>query len=122
MSKLLIQDRPLLVLPTLAKKVRLNKAILLQQIHYWLMETSTVKDGRKWVYNTYMDWQTQLPFWSAKTIYRTLKSLEKDKYIFTATYNRHRMDQTKWYTINYDKIREFEQEEQVDHIAIQNDE
>ena len=35
MSKLLINEHPLQVLPSLATKIGLNEAIVLQQIHYW---------------------------------------------------------------------------------------
>lgn len=36
MSKLLIDDYPIQVLPKLAKEIGLNEAIFLQQVHYWL--------------------------------------------------------------------------------------
>lgn len=36
MSKLLLKDQPLLVLPALAVKVGVNGALFLQQLHYWL--------------------------------------------------------------------------------------
>ena len=35
-SKLLIDEPPLQVLPSLALKIGLNEAIILQQVHYWL--------------------------------------------------------------------------------------
>jgi len=34
MSNLLIQEVPLMVLPTLATKIGLNEAMFLQQLHY----------------------------------------------------------------------------------------
>lgn len=114
MSKLLVDDHPLMFSPQFAKKVGLNGAILLQQIHYWLGKHHVIKEGRKWVYQSYKDWQKQLPFLSEKTIARTMLALEKEGYIFTATYNQHKMDRTKWYTINYEKVREFEKEVQME--------
>ena len=36
MSRLLINENPLQVLPTLAVKIGLNEAMILQQMHYWL--------------------------------------------------------------------------------------
>ena len=36
MSKLLINEQPLQVLPSLAEAIGLNQAIALQQVHYWL--------------------------------------------------------------------------------------
>lgn len=35
-AQLLINEPPLQVLPTLAKTIGLNEAIVLQQVHYWL--------------------------------------------------------------------------------------
>ena len=35
MSKLLISENLVMIIPTLAVKIGLNEAIVLQQIHYW---------------------------------------------------------------------------------------
>jgi hypothetical protein len=78
-SLLLINDHPLQILPSLAKVIGLNEAIILQQIHYWLnpKHNQNFFDGRYWVYNTYEQWQEQFPFWSKRTIERTISNLEK---------------------------------------------
>jgi len=104
LSKLLLDDKPLIILPSLAEKIGLNESIVLQQLHYWLLESKNVKEGNKWVYNTYKDWQKQFPFWSEKTIQRTITKLENEGYILTGNYNKMRIDQTKWYRIDYDKL------------------
>jgi hypothetical protein len=70
MSKLLINEYPLMVLPSLAVRIGLNEAIFIQQLHYWLEKAGTEKQGRKWVYNTYQDWEKQFPFWSNATLRR----------------------------------------------------
>ena len=62
MSNLLIDDYPILVLPKLATEIGLNEAIILQQIHYWLKNSSHYHDNRKWIYNSYPEWQKQFPF------------------------------------------------------------
>jgi len=108
MSKLLIQDNPIMILPSLVQKVGLNEAIVLQQIHYWLLTSKHEKEGRKWIYNSYTEWQSQFPFWSTSTIKRTVRSLEENGYIETANYNRAKMDRTKWYSIDYEKIKELD--------------
>ena len=108
MSKLLIYDNPIMILPTLAQKIGLNEAVMLQQIHYWLVTSHHVKEGRKWVYNTYRAWQLQMPFWSERTIKRSIKSLEDQGYLLSANYNRLKMDKTKWYSIDYEKLAELE--------------
>lgn len=109
MSKLLISERPLMIIPSLALKIGLNEAIILQQIHYWVQKSKHEHDGRKWVYNTYKEWQSQLPFWSESTIKRTIKSLQQQGYLLSANYNKSKLDQTKWYSIDYDKLAELEE-------------
>lgn len=104
MKNLLIDEYPLLVPPTLASEIGLNEAIILQQLHFWISKSKNFEDGKYWVYNTYDDWQKQFPFWSVSTIRRAFKSLEKKELIETANYNEMKYDQTKWYTINYDKL------------------
>jgi uncharacterized phage protein (TIGR02220 family) len=113
MSKLLIQDRPIMILPTLAIKIGLNESIILQQIHYWLLTSKHDKDGKKWVYNTYKEWQMQMPFWSETTIKRTIKSLEDQGLLLSANYNSLKLDKTKWYTIDYEKLAEMEDDGKV---------
>ena len=108
MSKLLINERPLVVLPGLAAKVGLNEAIILQQIHYWTTAKAKANtdyhDGRHWAYNTYEDWQEQFPFWSVSTIRRAITNLEKGGYLITGNYNKAKFDATKWYAVDYETL------------------
>lgn len=104
MNNLLIDEHPLIVLPKLAEKIGLNEAILLQQIHFWLGKKKHYKDGRYWVYNTYKEWEKQFPFWSVSTIRRTVTSLEKQNLLITGNYNKLGIDNTKWYSIDYNVI------------------
>jgi hypothetical protein len=104
MSNLLIKDKPLLVLPVLACECGLNEAIFLQQLHYWLERSENMRDGHKWVYNSYEDWRKQFPFWSVSTMKRIIWKLEKEGYIISSNYNRLKIDHTKWYRINYDAL------------------
>jgi len=108
MSKLLIDEYPLQILPSLAVKVGLNEAIVLQQLHYWINRAAGRKenyhDGRIWVYNSVVKWREQFPFWSEDTIQRTLVRLETKNLIFTGVYNKEKFDKTKWYSINYDAL------------------
>ena len=101
MSRLLIDEPPLQVLPSLARELGLNEAIMVQQMHYWLIKSSHEFEGVKWFYKTLEDWQTEFPFWSAMTIRRTLTSLEKQKVIRIGNFNKKKFDKTKWYTIEY---------------------
>ncbi|WML48507.1 replication protein [Neobacillus sp. PS3-34] len=109
MTNLLINEHPLIVLPSLAIKIGLNEAVVLQQMHYWLESSKHVIEGRKWIYNTYKDWQMQMPFWHENTIRKTILSLEQKGYLISANWNRSKIDKTKWYTIDYIKLAEMEE-------------
>lgn len=111
-NKLLIDEPPLQVLPTLAAVIGLNDAIILQQLHYWLMIAEKSNDPNKfvngtwWTYNTYEDWQDNFPFWSTMTIRRIIYSLEKKGLIISRQMRSNKYDATKWYTLNYDRLEE----------------
>lgn len=111
MSKLLLDEQPLVLLPQLAIVIGLNEAIILQQINYWVKlkekarAKDAYKDGNYWVYNTYEEWQKQFPFWSTKTIKRTIRNLEElEVLISTDIYNEKKYDKTKWYRIDYERL------------------
>jgi hypothetical protein len=63
-----------------------------------------VFDGRRWVYNTYKEWQKQFPFWSEPTVKRIVLHLEDMGLLLNGNYNRVGFDQTKWYSIDYDAL------------------
>lgn len=108
----LFDESPLIIDRVLAQKVGLNEAIIIQQLHYWTVNNkkkgNNFRDGYYWSYNTYEDWQKQFPFWSSRTIRRIITKLEKEGYIVSANYNKLKIDKTKWYRLNYDKIYENE--------------
>lgn len=106
MSKLLINENPLMVLPTLAVKIGLNEAILLQQVHYWIDPriNKNYINGKFWVYNTLDKWLSQFPFWSKSTLRRTIKNLENNNLLLSTNRVIKGFDQTKWYSINYDQL------------------
>lgn len=105
MSKLLIQEPPLQVLPSLVMATSLNEAIFLQQLHYWINVSGKKLDGNRWIYNTVDDWNKQMPWWNQRTIARIIDSLRNRGLIETSSkYNKLPMDRTLWYSINYDKV------------------
>ncbi len=108
MSRLLINESPVMIIPRLAAKIGLNEAVVLQQIHYWLGISKHKIEGRTWVYNTYEEWQKQLPFWSVSTIKRTIRSLEMLGLVLSDNFNKMKMDKTKWYSIDYEKLQKLE--------------
>jgi hypothetical protein len=110
MNKLLIDDYPIQVLPKLAEEIGLNEAIFLQQLHYWLNGKSAKHiDGKKWIYNTFENWQEQFPFWSVSTVKRTINALSQRNLILRGNYNRAGFDKTVWYSINYEEVNRVNQ-------------
>jgi DnaD/phage-associated family protein len=108
-TRLLLDEEPLVISPSLAAIVGLNESIVLQQLHYWLERSTHVYEGYKWVYNTYEEWQKQFPFWSESTIRRIITKMEKQELIISGNFNRSKIDKTKWYRINYEKLVQLEQ-------------
>jgi hypothetical protein len=80
--------------------------MFVQQVHYWLQKSEHIRDGRKWIYNTYEEWHEQFPFWSEQVIRKRIVKPLEDQGILVTTdeYNRMSKDKTKWYTIDYDAV------------------
>jgi hypothetical protein len=112
MSKLLLDEHPLLVMPQLAAKIGLNESIILQQIHYWneinKKSNNNFKDGHYWTFNSIKEWKEQFPFWSESTINRTITNLAKMKLVISGNYNKLKIDRTKWYRIDYHALKTLE--------------
>jgi hypothetical protein len=104
MPRLLLNEYPLVILPSLAVKIGLNEAIFLQQLHYWLQKSDHEIDGYKWVYNTYEDWQKQLPFFCLRTIKTIVSSLVKRGLIICRKLGNDKRNRTNWYAINYELL------------------
>lgn len=104
MSNLLINEPPLQVLPSLAVKIGLGEAIIVQQVHYWLQRTRSLDDGHCWVYNTVKEWQKQFPFWSENTIFRHLQSLRESGILIAEQKSANSFDKTLYYRIDYEKL------------------
>ncbi|WP_449540443.1 DnaD domain-containing protein [Ferdinandcohnia sp. Marseille-Q9671] len=121
-GNLLLNDKPLLIIPTLATTIGLNESIILQQLHYWIKRSTNIREDRKWVYFTYEELGGQFPFFSKSTIRRTIMSLEASEYILAKNFNKMKMDQTKWYTINYEIVNDLQGEENSDEVLQEGEE
>jgi hypothetical protein len=109
-SKLLFDEQPIVISRALAKVIGLNEAIILQQIHYWIevnrKANTNFKDGRYWTYNSIKKWHdNDFSFWSASTVKRTFASLKDKGLLIVSNYNKAGYDRTKWYSIDYDKLK-----------------
>lgn len=101
---LLMPSRPIVINPDLAYSIGLNEAIALQQVNYWLKETTSglERDGVRWIYNTNEQWLEQFPFWSESTLKRTFTRLKALGVLKIEQLNKSQRDMTNYYTINYE--------------------
>jgi hypothetical protein len=104
-SKLLINETPLVILPSLVAVVGFEKAIILQQIQYLIQLPNAgqvLDDGQKYIWNTAKDFTQFFPFWKPETIAKHLRQLETDG-LLTSRQPR-RFDRTKYYRVNYEGL------------------
>ncbi len=115
MSKLLIDERPLVVLPSLAKLLGLNQAMLLQQVHFWQSTAkqlgprasgwSVMQDGEMYIKATLDEWiSDNFPFWSLSTIKRILLDLAGKDCLKSVKPSSMRGDHTKYYAVNHEGL------------------
>lgn len=105
MNNLLFDERPLVILPSLAVALGdLDEAAILQQIHYWTQKNMNVVDGYSWVYNSMEEWQKQFPWLSKRSLDRKFKKLKEKNLLITDNHNKKKFDKTNWYRINYEEL------------------
>lgn len=103
----LIDEPPLLVMPSLAKAIGLEGAVFLQQLHYWLGTSKHEYAGERWIYNSAEQWLEQLPFLSLRSFRRMVNQLRRDGLIRTSDHlNGDHWNHTLWYTIDYTRLGE----------------
>ncbi|RFB18203.1 DnaD domain protein [Bacillus sp. HNG] len=121
-GNILLNERPLIIVPSLAVTLGINESIILQQVHYWLQRSKHIRLNQKWVYFTYDQLVEQIPFISKSTIRRTIARLESNGYLSSQNFNKLKLDKTKWYTINYENLSEIHNEANADDLTILADE
>ena len=94
------------IIPQLSAEIGFNESIMLLQIEYWLRKTKHCFDGKYWIYKSVRtmrrDW---FPFWSIQTINRIIEKLLTDGYLAEGNYNERAYDQTRWFTLNPEKLK-----------------
>lgn len=113
MTKLLIDETPHQVVPSLASAIGLNEAIFLQQLHFLIQERATNEyDGYFWWIHTTDQWLERFPYWSEKTIKRIITSLKKLDLLIAEKLQYKafgiKADPTCWYRINYESLAKIE--------------
>lgn len=108
MTNLLIDERPILFLPSLAKALgSCERAIVLQQIH-WLLRlpnSGVWEDDLHWVYGSYDEWcRDYFMMWSPHTLAKHIRNLEDTGVLISAQLRAKEHDRTKFYRINYETL------------------
>jgi hypothetical protein len=121
MSKLLIDEPPLQVLPTLAAQFGLERSIVLQQLHYMLkMDFRQVveRDGRRWVRATYAEWCARYFRWMKPDGLRKLFArMAEDGLIELDRLDLKKGDATGHVTLNYAALQPREDAPHPDFVA-----
>lgn len=115
-SSIFTNDKPVVINAKLAVILGLSESIVLQQMNYWIEKSKHIIEGKRWIYNTYSNWQEQLPFFCESTIRRIIKKLEGMDIILSGNFNKSKMDKTKWYSINYSALDKLEEKFNVKDI------
>ena len=111
MSKLLIDEAPVYFAKTLAKHIGLEKAIILQQVHFWLeinkREEKNYYEDRYWVYSSFEQWaERDFNWWSQRKLISLFCELCDSEILIKKQLKKEQMNRTNFYTINYEKLNE----------------
>jgi len=104
-GNLLIDEPPLIVLPSLATLIGLNEAIVVQQVH-WNINNPRIgieHNGRRWYRMKFEEWQEVFQFWSIATIKRAVASAEVRGVLLVAQLGH--FDRDNSYSIDYENLK-----------------
>ena len=106
----MLDEPPLVLLPSLSRAIGVDQAVVLQQLHFHLVnpKCGRVIDGRRWIYNSYDEWQAHdFRFWSTRTLRRTFTALEKLGLVMSRqpeTRADGSSNRRKYYRIDYEQF------------------
>jgi hypothetical protein len=103
---MLLDERPLVLLPSLANAVGIAGAVVVQQVHFHLANPNNgrIHDGEQWIFKTYEDWhKDDFPFWSERTIRRLFCTLER-RGLIVSCQPEGRDNRRKYYRIDYGRL------------------
>ncbi|MEH7333139.1 hypothetical protein V7161_10920 [Neobacillus drentensis] len=85
--------------------IGLKEAFLLYQLHKLIENKGQLIKSEKWVTITYDELHEHLSIWSKSSIKRLVHLLEEKGYIVSANWNESKLDKSRWYTLNYQKLK-----------------
>ncbi len=119
MSKLLINENPLVISPTLVMELgSFEAAAFLQQLHFWIGVSQHHHDGQNWVYNTQEQCVEMMRGTISKsTSKRIIKKLRDRNLITIAKLHNNKWNHTNFFTINYEEMAKIEQKYSSNHCV-----
>ena len=109
---LLIDESPLVLLPSLAQRIGLDEAIVVQQVHYLVNANANVENSRAyqdncyWVFNSVDQWQTKyFKWWSVPTVKRIFQGLTECSLLIAKSFGGGKAHNRLWYRVNHPLVK-----------------
>jgi hypothetical protein len=97
---LLLDERPVVLQPSLVRRLGLLEAAIVQQLHYWSQRATRTHDAHAWVYKTYSDWGNEIGV-SAKAARGAMDRLRRDGVVVAIQNPTDLRDRTLWWRIDH---------------------
>lgn len=103
MSGLLLNESPVLIQPSLVRRLGIAEAAIVQQLHYWAQRSTNVHEAHVWVYKTYTEWADEIGL-SAKAVRGALGKLRDAGVVIAIQSPVNAHDRTLWWRIDHDVL------------------
>ena len=119
MSRLLINENPLVISPTLVMELgSFEAAAFLQQLHFWVGVSQHYFNGRPWVYNnTDQCVEMMRGTVSKRSIERIISDLKKRQLIIVDRLHTNKWNKTNFFTIDYEEFAKIEAKYSSNHCV-----
>lgn len=97
---LLLDERPVVLQPSLVRRLGILDAAVVQQLHYWAQRATHVHVGEVWVYKTYQAWADEIGV-TAKAARGALDRLRTAGVVVSMQNPTDPHDRTLWWRVDY---------------------
>ncbi len=100
---LLLDERPVVLQPSLVRELGIAEAAISQQLHYWAQRATHEHDGHWWVAKTYQDWSDEIGI-TAKVARNACDRLRKAGVLVAIANPDDPHNRTQWWRLDYAKL------------------